>query len=209
MLGEVRPGLQVAIVDPAARLRVAGGAEGEIWARGPSVAQGYFGQPEASRATFGAHLEGEDGAWLRTGDLGCLVDGELYVTGRLKDVVVTRGGKHAAEDIEDTVDRERLPPLRAGACAAFAHDDGEVERLVVVQEVERGARVEAWSVVAEQIAAAVAEAHGAPADVVSLVRAGSIPRTTSGKVRRGACRNLFAQGALDEIHRRDARTRTP
>jgi acyl-CoA synthetase (AMP-forming)/AMP-acid ligase II len=209
--GPVRPGLSLAIVDPSTGRCVEGGAEGEIWVRGPSVARGYFGQPEVSAAVFTARVRDDDaadregeGPWLRTGDLGCLVDGDLFVTGRIKDVVVLKGVKYAAEDVEQAVDRDRPAPLRAGACAVFAHDDGEAERLVVVQEVERGASA-VWSEVAERIASSLAEDHGVPAHVIALVRAGSIPRTTSGKVRRSACRELFAQRALDEVHRHTAR----
>jgi acyl-CoA synthetase (AMP-forming)/AMP-acid ligase II len=196
--GRARLGLELAVVDLGSRRRLDNGVEGEIWIRGASVARGYWGKPELSLAAFGAQLDGE-GPWLRTGDLGRLVDGELYVTGRLKDVVVRSGAKHAAEDIEHSVEKARITPLRAGACAAFSHDDGQRERLVVVQEVERDA-IAPWSEVADQVAAAIVE-EGVPADVVLLVRAGSIPRTTSGKVRRGACRALFADGALAEIHR--------
>jgi acyl-CoA synthetase (AMP-forming)/AMP-acid ligase II len=185
--GRARPGHEIAVVD------------GEIWVRGPSVARGYFGRPEATRATFAAVHEGK--TWLRTGDLGRILDGELYVTGRLKDLVVHNGAKYAAEDIEHSVEKQRIESLRAGACAAFSHDDGQRERLVVVHEIERDATA-SWSDVAEKIADAVIAEHGAPADVVSLVRAGNIPRTTSGKVRRSACRALFADGTLDEVHRR-------
>jgi acyl-CoA synthetase (AMP-forming)/AMP-acid ligase II len=191
--GRARLGQEIAIV------------EGEIRVRGPSVARGYYGQPKATERAFAT---GEDGqVWLRTGDLGCIVDGELYVTGRQKDVIVRNGAKHAAEDLEHSVDKQRLAVLRAGGCAAFSHDDGVRERLVVVQEVERDARAE-WSRIAEAIAAAIIEEHGVPADVVSLVRPGSIPRTTSGKVRRGACRARFVEHALDEVHRHTLTTRS-
>jgi fatty acid CoA ligase FadD32 len=175
--------------------------------RGPSVARGYFGKTEASRATFGAriranepeHEHEHEHGWLRTGDLGELVDGELYVTGRLKDIAVVKGRKHAAEDVEHTVASVRTRTLRAGGCAVFSCDDGTQEDLVVVQEIERGADAP-WIELAEQIACVVAEEHGIRADVVSLVRAGEIPRTTSGKVRRGLCRELFERGALDEVY---------
>ena len=196
--GQSRPQHEIAVVEPEATRRVEDGVEGEIWVRGPSVARGYHAQPEQTHAVFHARIVGEAGEWLRTGDLGCLIEGELYVTGRLKDVVVVRGTKLAAEDIEQSFELD--PVLRASACTAFAHDDGERERLVVVQEVERGAEGP-FGEVAARIAAAILQKGGAPVDVVALVRAGNIPRTTSGKVRRSACRELFAQGTLDEIYR--------
>jgi acyl-CoA synthetase (AMP-forming)/AMP-acid ligase II len=197
--GTARLGQRVTIVEPATGRRVVDG-DGEIWVSGPSVAPGYFGKPEATRASFSARLDGDDGEWLRTGDQGRLVDGELYITGRLKDVAVVKGVKHVAEDIEHTVASAGDRGLRAGSCAVFSIDDGNREELVVIQEIERGA-VAAWSELAERIAVAVVQAHGARADVIALVKPGSIPRTTSGKVRRSACRELFAQGALDEVHR--------
>ena len=197
--GAVRFGQRLAIVDPSTGRRVASG-DGEVWIQGPSVARGYFGRPDATRSTFGARLEGEDGMWMRSGDIGRLVDGELYVTGRLKDVAVVNGVKHAGEDIEYTIESVCERPLRPNACAVFAIDDGEREDLVVIQEIDRGASAP-WNDLAARLAQAVVNEHRVHADVVSLVRAGSIPRTTSGKVRRSACRELFARGAFDEVHR--------
>jgi acyl-CoA synthetase (AMP-forming)/AMP-acid ligase II len=185
--GRARGGQEIAVVD------------GEIRVRGPSVARGYFGQPETTAQNFATDTDGQ--VWLRTGDLGRIVDGELYVTGRQKDVIVRNGAKHAAEDLEHSVDKQGIAALRAGACAAFSHDDGGRERLVVVQEIERDASAE-WGAIADAVAAAIAADHDLPADVVLLVRPGSIPRTTSGKVRRGACRARFIESALDEVHRR-------
>ena len=197
--GVPRHGQRIAIVDPITRRPVEHG-DGEIWVSGPSVARGYFGNVEATRASFGARLDGSDADWLRTGDLGRMVDGELHVTGRLKAIAVVRGVKHAAEDLEQTVDSACDDALRAGACAVFSFEIAEREELVVVQEVERGATA-SWPQVAQRIATVVTEAHGVRVDVVSFVRPGSIPRTTSGKVRRAACRELFATRELDEVHR--------
>ncbi len=194
---------RVAIVDPET-LRPVTDDAGEIWVSGASVARGYFGKPDATRACFGARLDGSEGEWLRTGDIGRVVDGELYVTGRLKDIAVVRGVKYAAEDVEHTVDSVCERGLRASSCAVFSFERGEREELVVVQEVERGVHA-AWETLAQRIAAAVIEIHGVRADVVALVKPGTIPRTTSGKVRRAACRDLFARSALDEIHRHAGR----
>jgi acyl-CoA synthetase (AMP-forming)/AMP-acid ligase II len=202
-------GTELAIVDRALGARCDDGVEGEIWVHGPSVAGGYFGDEEASRETFAATLDGtpEDSRWLRTGDLGCIVDGELYITGRAKDVVIKNGVNYAAEDLETTVEQLRLGSLHANGCAAFSHDDGLRERLVIVSEIARDA-VAAWSEVADQIVAAVATAHGTPADSVVFVNRGGIPRTTSGKIKRSECRALYSRGELVEVHRHLTERRT-
>lgn len=199
--GRARAGLEVAIVGSAGAApgtRCDDGVEGEIWVRGSSVARGYFDQEEASRETFAASLDGT--SWLRTGDLGCLVDGEVYITGREKDIIVRNGVKYAAEDIEHTVEQLHVESLHPGGCAAFGHDDGTRERLVIVQEIGRDA-VDAWDDVADRIVGAVAAEHGTPADAVVFVHRGSIPRTTSGKIRRSECRALYGRGELIEVHR--------
>ena len=196
--GQARARLEAAIVDGASGVRCADGVEGEIWVSGASVARGYFGREQASRDTFAATLEGR--TWLRTGDLGCVVDGELYITGRAKDTVVKNGVNHAAEDLEHTVEQLRLGSLHPGSCAAFGYDDGDRELLVIVGEIARDADAD-WDEVADQIVSAIAEAHGTPADVVVFVQRGSIPRTTSGKIRRSECRALYAGGELPEVHR--------
>ena len=207
--GRARLSTELAIVDRARGARCDDGVEGEIWVHGPSVAGGYFGDEEASRETFAATLDGtpENSRWLRTGDLGCIVDGELYITGRAKDVVVKNGVNYAAEDLETTVEQLRLGSLHANGCAAFSHDDGLRERLVIVSEIARDTVAE-WSEVADQIVAAVATAHGTPADSVVFVNRGGIPRTTSGKIRRSECRALYSRGELVEVHRHLTERRT-
>jgi acyl-CoA synthetase (AMP-forming)/AMP-acid ligase II len=200
--GRARLSTELAIVDRARGSRCDDGVEGEIWVHGPSVAGGYFGDKQASRETFAATLDGtpDNSRWLRTGDLGCIVDGELYITGRAKDVVVKNGVNYAAEDLETTVEQLGLGSLHANGCAAFSHDDGLRERLVIVSEIARDA-VAVWSEVADQIVAAVAAGHGTPADSVVFVNRGGIPRTTSGKIRRSECRALYSRGELVEVHR--------
>ena len=193
--GHARTGLELAIVDGG--VRCDDGVEGEIWVTGSSVARGYFGREQASQETFAAALDG--GTWLRTGDLGCVVAGELYITGRDKDVVVKNGANYAAEDLELTVDELRLAPLHPSGCAAFGYDDGKQERLVIVNEIARDA-VAAWSDVGDHIVAAIAAAHGTPPDTVMFVQRGSIPRTTSGKIRRSECRALYARNEFAEVH---------
>jgi acyl-CoA synthetase (AMP-forming)/AMP-acid ligase II len=200
--GRARLDTELAIVDRARGARCDDGVEGEIWIHGPSVAGGYFGDEQASRETFGATLDGtpDNSRWLRTGDLGCIVDGELYITGRAKDVVVKNGVNYAAEDLETTVQQLHLGSLHPNGCAAFGDDDGLRERLVIVSEIARDAEAQ-WSEVADQIVTAVATAHGTPADSVVFVNRGGIPRTTSGKIRRSECRALYSRGELVEVHR--------
>ena len=192
--------LRVVIADPVSRTRRADGAVGEIWVSGPGLAQGYWDNPGETERTFGARLAGDDeGPFMRTGDLGFLKDGELFVTGRIKDVIIIRGRNHYPQDIELTVERSH-PALRPGHGAAFALETGGEERLVVVQEVERG---HLRSVVGEDVVAdireAVAEAHELQVHAVVLTRPGSVPRTSSGKVRRAACRAQFLEGSLAAI----------
>jgi acyl-CoA synthetase (AMP-forming)/AMP-acid ligase II len=204
--GRACTGNELAIVDVARRARCDDGVEGEIWIRGASVASGYFGHEQESRETFAATLrdtpEGspQDETWLRTGDLGCVVAGELYITGRDNDTVIKNGIKFAAEDLEHTVEQLRLEPLHPSGCAAFGYDDGKRERLVIVNEIKRDA-VAAWNDVGDQVVAAIAAAYGMPADAVIFVQRGSIPRTTSGKIRRSQCRARYAHGELAEVAR--------
>jgi acyl-CoA synthetase (AMP-forming)/AMP-acid ligase II len=198
--GRARGGLEVAIVDQTTGTRCDDGVEGEIWVQGSSVAGGYYGQRQATRETFAAPLEGA--SWLRTGDLGSVVDSELYVTGRDKDIVVKNGVKYAAEDIEHSVEQLHVESLHPGGCAAFGHDDGVRESLVIVQEIGRDA-VEDWEDVADRIVGAVADEQGTPPDAVVFVPRGNIPRTTSGKIRRSECRSQYGRGALVEVHRHE------
>jgi amino acid adenylation domain-containing protein len=197
--GRAWPGEELRVVDPATALPLPVGRVGEIWVAGPSVAAGYWGRPEESAATFGARLASEDGGgggtYLRTGDLGFLDEaGELFVTGRQKDLLVLRGRNVYPQDVEAVAEAGH-PALRLGGAAAFGVEVEGEERLVVVVEVERRREAEAGAA-----AAAVAERVVAELDVaahaVVPVRAGGIPRTTSGKVRRGACRAAFLGGAL-------------
>lgn len=192
--------LRVVIADPETRIRCAAGAVGEIWVSDSSLAQGYWENPEESERTFGARLaDSGEGPFMRTGDLGFLREGELFITGRVKDVIIVRGRNHYPQDIELTVERSH-PALRPGHGAAFALELGGEARLVVVQEVERGYL---RSVVAEDVVGdireAVAEAHELQVHAVVLTKPGSIPRTSSGKVRRAACRAQFLDGTLDGL----------
>ncbi|HST63385.1 MAG TPA: AMP-binding protein, partial [Longimicrobium sp.] len=195
--GRSAPSQRVIIVDPATLRECAPDRVGEVWVAGASVASGYWGRPEATAETFGAYEAGTgEGPFLRTGDLGFLDGGELFITGRLKDLIVIRGRNHYPQDIEMTAARSH-EGLRAGSGAAFSVDDGGEERLVVVQEVSRQA---AAGLDVEEVAAAirraVASEHGVQVHAVVVARTGGVPKTTSGKVQRRACRAAFLAGDL-------------
>jgi len=204
LAGSGRPlgSAEVLIVDPETRVPRADGEVGEIWARSAGVAQGYWNQPELSARTFGARLAGApaDGpAWLRTGDLGFLRDGELFVTGRLKDLMVLLGFNHYPEDIEATAAGAH-PALRPHGGAAFSVEVGGEERLVVVHEVADPRQVPADEVAAA-LRGAIAEAHEVPVHEAVLVPPGGVPRTSSGKVQRSLCRERYQAGRLEALAR--------
>ncbi len=173
------------------------GRIGEIWVSGPSIAGGYRNRPEANAATFGARLAGSAETYLRTGDLGFVHDGELYVTGRLKDLVILRGRNHYPQDLERTVEAAH-PDLTGGGSAAFSIESGEGERLVLVAEVSRHRKAEPEALV-EAIRTAIADRHEVQVADVRLLSPGALPKTTSGKVRRGAARAAYLAGGLGEI----------
>jgi acyl-CoA synthetase (AMP-forming)/AMP-acid ligase II len=188
---------EVAIVDRDTGARRAAGEVGEIWVRGASVARGYWNDSAATAAAFGGSLGGH-ADYLRTGDAGFVDDhGELYVVGRFKDVIIVRGRNHYPDDLERTVE-SASPMLRPGRGVVFGVDrDGE-ERVIVVYELARG---EAMAPDAPRLAADVTEAvaarHGLRVHSVTLVKPGQVPKTSSGKLRRGACRALYLEGRLE------------
>ncbi|MEA2603212.1 MAG: hypothetical protein QOF89_4204 [Acidobacteriota bacterium] len=198
--GHAWGGAEVRIVDPEAVLERPAGGVGEIWVAGPSVAGGYWNRPEETERTFRAALAGVDGRlFLRTGDLGFLLGGELFVTGRLKDLIIIRGRNHYPQDVELTAQRSH-PALRPRGGAAFSVEaDGE-ERLVVVHELERHREGEAEAA-ARSVRQAIAEEHDAQVHEVVLVAAGGVPLTSSGKVRRQACRDDYLAGRLAVVLR--------
>ena len=195
--GITRLDTRVVIVDPATHQPRAPDRIGEIWISGPSVAQGYWNQPEATAETFGARLAPSgEGPFLRSGDLGFLHDGRLFVTGRHKDLIIIRGRNHYPQDIESTVQRAH-PALRPGCGAAFSLELEGEERLAIVQEVDEEARegldVEAMATTIRQ---AVSEEHDLLVERVALIKARSIPKTSSGKIQRRATRQELLEGRL-------------
>ena len=200
--GRALTGEEIAIVDPESRLRLPDGRVGEIWVSGPNVAQGYWCNPEATEATFSAQIAGEeDRAWLRTGDLGFLdATGELFITGRIKDVIIIRGANHYPQEIEDTVQQSHPALRRHGGAAFTVADDDKGEQLVIVQEVERTERhrVDAEELTRQIREAIVTEHDIVPRDV-ALLRPGALPKTTSGKIQRALARQLWLTGGLDRL----------
>lgn len=199
--GAVAYGHEVVIVDPETRVPVPGSAVGEIWVTGPNVADGYFGKPDQTTETFRARCPGthDSRTYLRTGDLGFLADGELFVTGRLKDVMVFAGRNLYPHDIEVSV-LAAHQELRRAAAFSVRRDEQE-EELVVVAEFRRAVRrTEAQlATVRALVVAAVTTGHAVRPSDVHLGPPGTIPLTTSGKVRRGAARQSFEEGTLKKL----------
>src|SRR6185369_11915116 len=164
------------------------GAIGEIWVAGPHIAGSYWNRPEETEATLKAYIAG-NGPFLRTGDLGFMQEGELFVTGRLKDLIIIRGRNYFPQDIELTVE-DSHPSLRRGCCAAFSVDVLGEEHLVVAQEVERQRGLDLTPVIGA-IRQAVSEEHELQVHAIVLLKAGSLPKTSSGKIQRHACKARF------------------
>lgn len=193
------PDQRIVIVDPETLTACPPDRVGEVWVRGPSMAQGYWRQTEATERTFRARLsDSGEGPFLRTGDLGILRDGELFITGRLKDLIIVHGVNYYPQDIERTVQQSH-PRLRLDCGGAFVveGEDGR-ERLVVVQEVERHKQGN-FSPVFDAIRRAVAAEHELALDAIVLIRAGSVPKTSSGKIQRHACRDNYVARTLDVV----------
>ena len=197
--GRPVPDQKVVIVNPEPLTPCLPDQIGEVWVSSPCVAQGYWQKPEETERTFRGYLaDTGEGPFLRTGDLGFLQDGELFVTGRLKDLIIIRGRNHYPHDIELTVEQSH-PALRSGCGVAFSVDELNEERLVIVQEVERQYRDLNVDEVVETIRHAVAEEHELQVYAVVLIRTSSIPKTSSGKRQRRACREGFLARKLDVV----------
>jgi acyl-CoA synthetase (AMP-forming)/AMP-acid ligase II len=197
--GVGRPGLAtgVTIVDPDRRQPCGDGEVGEIWVSGPAVAQGYWNRPDETGETFRAELGSGQGPFLRTGDLGFVAAGELYVTGRLKDLLIIAGRNHYPQDIEQTVEHCH-PAVRPGSVAAFSIDGASEELLVVVAAVEPLPPGEALEVEGA-IRQAVSEQHELRVHRVELVPPAAVPKTSSGKIQRRLCRELFLGNHLKQM----------
>ena len=191
-------GQQIAIVNPATRERCEENVIGEVWVQGESIAQGYWGLEDESEATFRATIAGatDGGKYLRTGDLGFVLDNHLFVTGRVKDVIIIRGRNHYPQDIERTAaDSHEALRLDSGAVFTIDSESGQ-EQLVVVQEVDRQYRNADFEEVIRQVRRSVSESHELEVFRVVLIRHANLPRTTSGKVQRNLCRQQLVASEL-------------
>lgn len=197
--GQVGADQHTAIANPETKVQCEADQIGEIWIAGSSVAQGYWENAAATEATFQAFLaDTGEGPFLRTGDLGFVRNGQLYVTSRLKDLIIIRGRNHAPQDIELTVEKSH-PALRPGCGVAFSVEEVGEERLVVVQEVQRQVRDLDMETVAATIRQAVAQNHELQVYAVILLKPGGVPKTSSGKLQRRACRADFLADSLDNV----------
>ena len=215
---QVPPDVKIAIVDPERAVRSAPDQVGEIWISGNSVAIGYWNRSQETEHTYKAYLEDTgEGPFLRTGDLGFLWRGNLFVTGRIKDLIIIGGRNHYPQDIERTIEQNH-PALRLGCCAAFAVDLDDEEKLIVLAEVDpkfwrdqlnaktveslgpEQARVFATHELVGAIRQTVAEYHDLRVHEVLLLKTGAIPKTSSGKIQRYACRSRFLQGTIQALN---------
>ncbi|WP_340052207.1 non-ribosomal peptide synthetase [Pseudomonas proteolytica] len=192
--GTSQPEHGVLIVEPHTLAELADNCVGEIWATGPSIAHGYWRNPEATAKTFVQHA---GRTWLRTGDLGFMRNGEVFITGRLKDLLIVRGHNLYPQDIEQTVERE-VEVVRKGRVAAFAVNDQGLEGIGIAAEISRSVqKILPPEALIKAIRQAVAEAYQEAPCVVVLLNPGALPKTSSGKVQRSACRTRLADGSLD------------
>jgi len=197
----------VVIVNPETLQRCESSQVGEIWISGPSVAQGYWRRPEETARVFQAHLATGEGPFLRTGDLGVFQDENLFITGRLKDLIVIGGRNLYPQDIELTVEQAH-PAIIAGHCVAFSYEQAGEERLIILAEINHRYRPQTTPPIAAElpqldtqeiiksVRRAVAEQHEVRANQILLLKIGGILKTSSGKLQRSACRKAFLQGVL-------------
>lgn len=195
-------GQDVRIVNPETHAAMAEDQVGEIWINGPAVAGGYWNKPELNRDIFGACIasininEEDSKPYLRTGDMGFMHEGHLFVTGRLKDMLLFRGQCHYPNDIEVTSGRSHEATVpESGAAFSVTQGEEQTEHLIIVQEVTKRADVDYQQII-NTIRTSVAEEHQLSSHAVVLIRKGTLPRTTSGKVRRAAVRQSYLDGSL-------------
>ncbi len=195
--GHASAGQKVVIVDPQSRRKCPDGRVGEIWTSSPSVAAGYWNRPQESARVFCARLaDSNEGPFLRTGDLGFLKDGELFVTGRIKDLIIINGRNLYPQDVEITAQTSH-PGLQPFGGAAFSVEHSGQERLVIAQEVQREFLRSNSADMLAAIRQAVARDYDVQAYAIALLKPGQVPRTSSGKVRRALCRESLLAGKLE------------
>jgi fatty-acyl-CoA synthase len=210
--GVVARSMRAVVVDPETGGELPDGSVGEFWLHGDNVGRGYWRRPEETEWVFGARLTSrlasgsraagveQNANWLRTGDLGMFVDGELYVTGRMVDLLTIGGRTVYPQDIETTA-ADASPLVRRGYVAAFTAPRDDDAELVIIAERAAGTARSDPAPAIDAIRAAVAARHGLTVAVIGFLPAGAIPRTTSGKLARRACRTQYLDGSLKVHHR--------
>jgi len=193
--GRNLPTQEIKIVNPENFVECPPDQVGEVWVRGESVAQGYWNKPKESQDSFQAHTSKGEGPFLRTGDFGFLENGNLYVTGRLKDLVIIRGINHYPQDIEHTLEKE-IEGLRLGCGAVFSIEQDGEEKLIVMWELDSSSSAQ-QETLAQKIREKVAEKHEVNAYAVVFIKKGSIPKTSSGKIQRHACKEGYLEESLE------------
>jgi acyl-CoA synthetase (AMP-forming)/AMP-acid ligase II len=189
----------VLIVHPETGQPLPDNTAGEVWVTGNHVALGYWGREALSKQTFQGQVPGDSRHWLRTGDLGFMSAGELFISGRLKDLLIINGRKHHPEDIETTI-QSQVASCAQGACAVFqAEHEGMARQIVVVEMEQRPESPDDLAKLRAEINLAIWSSHEINMDEVVPVRPGRIPRTTSGKVRRAETRELWHGGRLGRL----------
>jgi acyl-CoA synthetase (AMP-forming)/AMP-acid ligase II/acyl carrier protein len=203
--GRACGGVEIAIINPHTQQPCNEGQIGEIWLRGGSVARGYW---RGSEGAFDAQLNGDGAKYLRTGDLGLIDQGELFVTGRLKELIIIRGVNHYPHDIEQTAQSAHVA-LRPGFAAAFGYERDGVEKLAIAIEIERTQRNADPKPIIDAIRAKVAQGHEVEASAILLLMPGELPKTPSGKTQRGLCREQFLAATLACVAKWEAQSAPP
>ncbi|WP_311971673.1 AMP-binding protein [Pseudomonas baltica] len=193
--GVVDRDASLCVVDPETLQPLADGFVGELWVAGPMVADGYWNNAEATRETFFVTLDGGEHHWLRTGDLGAIVDHQVYVTGRIKDLIIVAGHNHYPSDIESTVVASHSA-VRANGVAAFAIDRHGEEALALVVELERGWSELDLNAVRDTLIAQVSRHHQLRVEQLTFVAINQVAKTSSGKIQRGRTREQLLRGEL-------------
>lgn len=202
--GEPASGMEIRIVNHETLTECLPGEAGEVWLKGPTVAKGYWNRQSETEKTFGARLKGgkDNDAYMRTGDLGFMNNGELFICGRIKDMIIIRGENYYPQDIERVVEVSH-PAFKESCCAIFGIEREEEERIVVIQELIR--HHERWPVdeMFQAIRRSVSLTHDLPVESIVLIRPGTTSKTSSGKIQRGSSKLAYQNDTLSIISRWD------
>lgn len=202
--GTACEGHEIAIVDPSSKQKIPDDTLGEIWLKGPSVAKGYWNKPEETKLTFQAYTDENEGPYLRSGDLGFKHQGQLFIFGRIKDIMIIRGRQYAPQDIEYSVQNAH-EVIKKGNIAAFSVDIDSVERLVIVAELSTEPGSDACDQLINKMIRTISDEYQLAVYEIVLIKPKSIPKTTSGKIQRYACKRAYLNHELESI----ASWRTP